>query len=105
MKLPIQVQGREPSEIKLAEEKRKQEEKYKKPTPVKIKKYYDVKLDALVPCTITYRISAYDEHEALTLLPKAIPTHVKHNLFQKRNIKAIINDAGSSIIRLIKNFR
>jgi hypothetical protein len=99
---PVQFKGREPAEIKIAQEKKKEE---KKAPPVKVKKYYDIKLDAMVPCTITYRVFAFDEHEALTLLPRAIPNNVKHNLHQKRNIKAIINDAGSSLIRLIKNFK
>lgn len=104
---PIQVQGRTPAEIKAAiEEKKKKEEKdKKKKVALPQKKFYDIKLDAMVPCTITYRILADDEHDALTQMSKKHPTAVKPNINLKRDIKATVYDAGSSIIRFAKTFR
>lgn len=71
----------------------------------KQKKYYDIKLEANVPCLITYRIYADDEHDALTQIGKKAPTSVKPNISQKRDIKALIYEAGSSILKLTKTFR
>jgi hypothetical protein len=105
---PIQVQGRSTEEIKAAEDRKRKEQEEKKLQKVaapKQKKYYDIRLDALVPCTITYRVYADDEHDALNELKKKAPSSVKPNISQKRDIKAMIYDAGSSILRLTKTFR
>lgn len=105
---PIQVQGRSEAEIKAADEKKHKEQEEKKlektAAPVQ-KKYYDIRLEALVPCTITYRILADDEHDALAQMNKRPPTGVRPNIPQKRDIKATVYDAGSSIIRFAKSFR
>ena len=103
---PIQIKGRTPEEIRASDEKkRKEEEEKKKKIVLPQKKYYDVKLEALVPCTITYRVYADDEHDALTQIGKKAPTNVKPNVNLKRDIKATVYDAGSSIIRFAKTFR
>jgi hypothetical protein len=104
----IQVQGREPAEIAATEKKKKEEaEKNKKlpPTPAKVKKHFDVRLECLVPCIVQYRIYADDEQDALQQMDKKTPSSIKPNIFRKKNIKATIYDAGSSLIRHIKNFR
>jgi len=100
----IQVQGRSTEEIKVADEKKRKEEEAKKQLP-KEKKYYDIRLEALVPCTITYRIFADDEHDALAQMSKKSPSGVRPNVAKKRDIKAVVYDAGSSIVRFAKTFR
>ena len=103
---PVQVQGRSIEEIKTAKEKKRKEEEEKKKKPViKQKQYYDIKLEAMVPCTITYRILADDEHDALNQMNKKSPTGVKPNVIRKQDIKATVYNAGSNIIRLAKAFR
>lgn len=69
------------------------------------KKYYDVKLEALVPCTITYRVFADNEQDAVTQINKKDPISVRPNIRHKRDIKAVVYDAGSSLIRFAKTFR
>jgi len=70
----------------------------------KQKKYYDVKVEAMVPTTITYRILAEDEDQAAELAKKANPTAVKPKLSNKKNLKLTVYDAGTTFIRLVRNF-
>src|SRR5271165_1497934 len=101
----IVVQGRELYEIKAMEEKNKKEAQIKKKivTP-KVKAYYDVKVECLVPTTLIYRIYADDEQEALELITKKPPTQMKPNLLLKKMIKATVYIAGSSMVKLVKNY-
>ena len=95
----IQIQGREPVEIAAAEKK-------KKPLPpTKEKKWFDIRLECMVPCTVQYRIFADDEQDALQQMDKKTPSSIKPNIFRKKNIKATIYDAGSSLIKYMKSFR
>ncbi len=70
----------------------------------KQKKYFDVRIEALVPCQITYRVYAFDEDEALRETKKRPPTKVQPNINQKRDLKATIYDAGSLIIKKVFRF-
>jgi hypothetical protein len=102
----VQVQGRSSEEIKAAENKKREEEKLKKTAiPIKQKKYFDVKLTANVPCLITYRVLADDENAAINQIGKIDPISVKPTISQKRDIKALVYDAGSSLLKLTKIFR
>jgi hypothetical protein len=74
-----------------------------KNNPTPIKKQFDVKIEAMLPATLTYRIWAESPEEALLLTKKAQPINVKHNLAAKKNIRATVSDAYSSIIKLVKN--
>ena len=101
----IVVQGREPHEIKAMEAKRKKEAEAKKKTIIpKAKSYYDVKVECLVPTMLTYRVLADDEQEALELIGKKPPTQMKPNLLLKKIIKATVYIAGSSMVKLVKNY-
>lgn len=71
-----------------------------KPKP---KYYYDVKVECLLPATITYRVLAEDPQEAMSKIKGLSPTSVKHRLIGRKELKMMIYDAGSSMIRLIKN--
>lgn len=75
----------------------------------KVKSYYDVKVECIVPTTIMYRVLADDEQDALNIMNKMMkdnkaPTHTKSNLSMKRIIKAMVYVGGSSTIKLVKNY-
>ena len=68
------------------------------------KKYFNVKLEAKVPCIVTYRVYASSPEEAIEEMKRASPEHIKHLLHLKRDEKATVYEAGSSIIQLIKKW-
>jgi hypothetical protein len=77
-----------------------------KEQPKKIEKtYYDVKVEALVPTLLVYRVFAEDENKALEQIKRLQPTSVKPLLHLKRLIKAAVHLASSSTIKLTKTFR
>jgi hypothetical protein len=101
----IIVEGREPHEIKAMEEKHKKEaEAKKKIVAPKAKSYYDIKVECLVPTILIYRVYADDEQEALQLITKKPPIQMKPNLLLKKLIKATVYMAGSSTMKLVKNY-
>jgi hypothetical protein len=69
----------------------------------KDKSYYDVKLECLLPATLTYRVLAEDSNQAAEMIKKMQPNSVKYKLIGKKEIKLIVYDAGSSLIRFVKN--
>lgn len=76
-------------------------------TPIKKINQYTIKIDYLVPTTITYKIAAENEHEALKMVDKK-PTsyyHMKQNLPRKIKLKAIIFQASTSIVKFTKTYR
>lgn len=76
----------------------------KKDSDIKYKKYYDVKVEVMLPATITYRVYAQDEQEAITLIKNANPQNVKYRLNGKKELKLAVYDAGSTMIRFVKSF-
>lgn len=68
------------------------------------KKYYDVKLEVTLPATITYRVLAESPEAAVELINNQPPMHVKHVLNKKRNLKAVVYDGGSTLIRFTKKY-
>jgi len=68
------------------------------------KKLYDVKVEVLLPATLTYRVLADNPEQAIELTKTMQPTGVRHQLARKRSLKAIVLDAGSTMIRLTKTF-
>ena len=67
------------------------------------KKYYDVKVEAMLPATLTYRILAESPEEAIQLSKRVAPNSVKYKLIGKKETKILVYDAGSTMIRFIKN--
>jgi len=74
----------------------------KSSTP-KPKIYYEVRMECMLPATLTYKVLAEDEHQALELIKNMSPNTVKHKLIGRRNLKVIVYLAGSTMIKLIKN--
>jgi len=75
----------------------------KEVTQPKIKKYYTIKVETLLPATLSYRILAEDPEEALKLLKNQPPNDVKYKLIGRKELKLTIYDFGTNIIRLVKN--
>jgi len=67
------------------------------------KRYYDVRVEAMLPATITYRVLAEDPEQAFTLIKTVPPTSVKPKLIGRKEIKAMVYDSGTTMLRLIKN--
>ena len=72
------------------------------PKPL-VKKHWTLKVEAMVPATITYQILAETPEQAITLIKTSAPKHVQYKLVGKKNLKATVYDLGSSMIRLVKN--
>ena len=70
---------------------------------IKEKKYFDVKVECLLPATLTYRVLAEDAEQAVLLIKSATPNHVKHKLIGRKELKILVYDSGSTIIRFMKN--
>jgi len=70
----------------------------------KEKRYFDIRVDALVPCSMTYRVLAENEEDALKQMDKKDPTSFKPKLIAKKLVKATVYEAGSLMIRLVKNY-
>jgi hypothetical protein len=68
-----------------------------------IKTYFDVKIETLLPATLMYKVLAENAEQALILIKNIQPNSVKYKLVGRRDIKLMIYDAGTCIIRLVKN--
>jgi hypothetical protein len=77
-------------------------EREKNPEPIS-KRYYDVRVECLLPATLFYRVLAENPEQAATLIKTARPNSVQHKLTGRRETKLTVYDSGSSIIRFIKN--
>lgn len=72
------------------------------------KKPYDIKLDVLIPTTITYRINATSEQEAIRELEKQsapVKIALKYNTHKQIKLKATVYSAGTSMIKFSKVYR
>lgn len=67
------------------------------------KKYFDVKVDVMLPATLTYRVLAEDAQQAAEMIRGMSPIGVKHRLIGRKEIKLTVLDSGSTMIRFIKN--
>ena len=68
-----------------------------------IKRWFDIKVEAMLPATLTYRVFAEDEFQASEMIKKLQPNTVQHRLIGRKELKLTVYDAGCSMIRLIKN--
>jgi hypothetical protein len=70
---------------------------------VKDKHYYEIRVESLLPATITYRVLAEDPEQALELMRGQTPIGVKHRLHGKKDNKLTVRKSGSSMVELTKN--
>lgn len=67
-------------------------------------KYYDIKLECLLPATLTYRVYAESPEKAADLINHHNPTSVKTKIPSKKPLKLMVYEAGTSMMIYIKNF-
>lgn len=70
---------------------------------IKQKRYYDVKVECMIPATLTYRVFAEDAEQASAMIKGISPTQVKHKLIGRKEIKMTVYESGTTMIRFIKN--
>jgi hypothetical protein len=70
---------------------------------IKEKQYYDVRVECMLPATLTFRVLAEDPLQASELIRSMNPNNVKHRLVGRKDLKISIYDAGSSMLRWAKN--
>lgn len=71
-----------------------------KPKP---KFYYDVKIECMLPATLTYRVLAETPEQAAELIKNLSPNSVKHKLIGRKETKLSVYDAGSNLMKFMKN--
>lgn len=76
----------------------------KKITPP-VLELYEIKVEAMVPCSFVYRIRAETPEDAIKKIDKHHPTQfIPHNA-RKKMTKAIVFNAGTLNVRATRNFR
>lgn len=89
------------SEIKKQAKSSKKDDQKKIKGPVP-KQYYDVKVECMLPATLTYRILAEDAQQAADMIKGKQPNSVQHKLIGRKELKLLVYDAGGCMIRLVK---
>lgn len=67
------------------------------------KKYYDVKVESLVPAILIYKVLAANPEEAFYKIKHIHPNHIQYKVHNRKDIKATVYDAGSNLIKFVKN--
>jgi hypothetical protein len=70
---------------------------------IKEKKYFDVKVEVMLPATLIYRVYAEDAEQAANMIKSMTPNQVKHRLIGRKELKIMVYDYGTSMIRFVKN--
>lgn len=68
-----------------------------------VKRYYDVKVECLLPATLTYRVLAEDAKQASEMIKHLSPNSVQHRLIGRKEIKLLVYNAGSNMLMFMKN--
>lgn len=92
----------EQKKLLIAQAKKEREERLKKEAAPKPKYYYDVKVECMLPATITYRVLAEDPHQAAELIKGKQPNQVHHKLIGRKELVLRVYDASGSMIRFMK---
>jgi len=67
-----------------------------------VKQYFDVRVECMLPATLTYRVLAENPEQAAALIKGQTPVSVKHRLIGRKELKLIVFNAGSVMIRYMK---
>lgn len=81
----------------------KKAQKLPQSPPIKPKFYYDVKIESMIPATLTFRVLAEDAQTAADMAKGMNPTGVNYRLVGRRDKKLSVYDAGSTMLRWMKN--
>jgi uncharacterized membrane protein len=68
------------------------------------KKYFTVKIETMVPATISYQILADDAEHAAKIAEKNNPIHIEYQIKKRKNSKLTVYDLGTFLMRYIRNF-
>lgn len=87
----------------IAQAKKEREEALaKKAALPPVKYYYDVKVECMLPATITYRILAENAEQAAEMIKGKSPNSVQHKLVGRKELILKVYDSGSSMMRFMK---
>lgn len=86
-------------DIEYNMKKEAEDKKIKEPPP---KYYYDVKVECMLPATITYRVLAEDAQQAAEMIKGKSPNSVQHKLIGRKELILKVYDSGSSMMRFMK---
>lgn len=87
------------AEAKKEREKAELKKKAEAPPP---KYYYDVKVECMLPATLTYRVLAEDPQQAADLIKGKHPNTVQHKLIGRKELMLRVYDASGCMIRFVK---
>jgi hypothetical protein len=87
-----------------AKKKKSEELKKKATAQPKTKVYFDVKVEAMIPAILTYKVLAEDAHQAAELIKGKSPNHVQHKLSGIKNLFLRVYNAGSCVLQYTKKF-
>jgi hypothetical protein len=68
----------------------------------KPKFYYDVKIECMLPATLTYRVLAETPQQAADLVKGKSPNSVQHKLIGRKEMVMRVYDASGCVIRFMK---
>jgi len=80
----------------------KKEAKKAEPPKIKPKLYYEVKVECMLPATLTYRVLAEDAVQAAEMIKGKSPNSVAHKLIGRKELVLKVYDSGSSMMRFMK---
>ena len=80
--------------------KKKAESKKKDLPPPKF--YYDVKIECMLPATLTYRVLAENPQQAADMIKGMNPNSVNHKLIGRKELMLRVYDASGCVIRFMK---
>lgn len=69
----------------------------------KPKYLFDVKVEAMIPATLTYKVLAESPEQAVDLLYGKQPVSVQYRLVGRKELKAKVFDAGCLILKYARN--
>jgi hypothetical protein len=67
-----------------------------------VKKYYEVRVECMIPATLTYRILAESPEQAAEMYKYLSPVGVKHKLAGRKESKLSVSEAYSSMILFVR---
>jgi hypothetical protein len=91
-----------PVETDLTKMPLKKEAKKPEPPKIKPKRYYDVKIECMLPAVLTYRVLAEDAQQAAELIKGKTPNSVVHKLIGRKDLILKVYDASGSMMRFMK---
>jgi hypothetical protein len=66
------------------------------------KRYYDVKVECMLPATLTYRVLAETPEQAADLIKGLQPNGVVHKLIGRKEIALRVYGAGSAMMHFMR---